>query len=328
MIMKNILSTFFVFTFASVCALAGCSSATEPTGQNDSALFSNDQAAFEYFVGQGLTAWQAAGIVGNLDEESGVNPGAVQLPNGPGRGIAQWSTGGRWDSDANDNVFAFAAQHGGSPWSLQIQLDFIWYELTTFPAYGLAQLRAATNVADATVAFMSMFEVCGICAPSQRIAHATDVLNAYGQVNASGCTPQQVTNAAHFGCACADGQASGGFCSGTGCTTQETNDAANFGCACVDGKANGGFCPGSGCTAKETNDAAKFGCACVDHKADGGFCPGTGCTEKETADAAKVGCGCVDHKANGGFCAGTGCTFKETNDCKAKGKTCSMHVCK
>ena len=147
-------------------------------------------------------------------------------------------------------------------------------------------------------------------------------------LNPSGCTSQQVSDAAHFGCSCVNGQANGGFCPGTGCTTQETTDASKFGCACVDGKASGGFCDGTGCTAKETNDAAKFGCQCVDHQGNGGFCPGTGCTVKETNDAAKFGCGCVDHKASGGFCPGTGCTIKETNDCKAKNKTCSLHECK
>ena len=55
----------------------------------------NNQTAFDFFVGHGLTKEQSAGIVGNLMAESGdpINPRAVQ-PGGPGRGIAQWSVGG------------------------------------------------------------------------------------------------------------------------------------------------------------------------------------------------------------------------------------------
>src|ERR1041384_917946 len=71
----------------------------------------NDEAAFMFFVGKGLSAVQAAGVVGNLDQESQMNPNAAQ-PGGPGRGIAQWSVGGRWDTSANDNVVAFARGRG------------------------------------------------------------------------------------------------------------------------------------------------------------------------------------------------------------------------
>ncbi len=144
-----------------------------------STAFANDQTAYDYFRAKGLTNFQAAGIVGNLDQESGVDPTAIQA-GGPGRGIAQWSVGGRWDTDSGDNLVAFAAQDGLPPTSLAVQLDFIWFELETFSDYGLAKLRATTNVSDATVAFEDDFEGCGSCDESQRIAYAQDVLNAYG----------------------------------------------------------------------------------------------------------------------------------------------------
>ena len=50
----------------------------------------NDQAAFFFFVDRGFSDIQAAGIVGNLDQESNVNPRSVQ-PSGPGRRIARGS---------------------------------------------------------------------------------------------------------------------------------------------------------------------------------------------------------------------------------------------
>jgi MYXO-CTERM domain-containing protein len=176
---------------APALALAGCGNAgpggaPEGTGSTASAeitptpdLFTNDEAAYDYFLGKGLTNFQSAGIVGNLDQESGVDPTAVQQ-GGPGRGIAQWSVGGRWDTDANDNCLWYATQQGQSSTSLTLQLDFIWYELTTFSGYGLAALKATTNVTDATVAFETDFEGCGTCDQSTRISYAEGVLSAYG----------------------------------------------------------------------------------------------------------------------------------------------------
>ena len=58
------------------------------TGTVVEELNANSRVAFDYFLGKGLTAVQAAGIVGNLMQESNVDPTAVQ-PGGPGRGIAQ-----------------------------------------------------------------------------------------------------------------------------------------------------------------------------------------------------------------------------------------------
>ncbi len=139
----------------------------------------NDGIAFEYFVSKGLSDVQAAGIIGNLDQESGMDPTIWEYGGGPGRGIAQWSAGGRWDSDGQDNVVWYASKHGGNAWSLGTQLDFIWYELTTFD-YGLAKLKAANDVTAATLAFMTYYEICGACNSSNRIAHAQAALDAFG----------------------------------------------------------------------------------------------------------------------------------------------------
>ncbi len=161
------------------CGDAGPGSTTEPTASIASDLFANDQTAYDYFLGKGLTNFQAAGIVGNLDQESGVDPNSVQQ-GGPGRGIAQWSVGGRWDTDSGDNVLAYASQQGQSSTSLTLQLDFIWYELTTFSGYGLASLKASTDVSAATIAFETDFEGCGTCDQTTRISYAQGVLSAYG----------------------------------------------------------------------------------------------------------------------------------------------------
>jgi hypothetical protein len=175
------------FTILVASLAAACSGATHETDSATSAAsttaFPNDKTAYDYFIAKGLTNFQAAAVVGNLDQESGVNPTISQENGGPGRGIAQWSAGGRWDSDAGDNLVAFAAKENLPTSSLTVQLDFIWYELTTFSDYGLATLRASTNVTDATTDFELGFEGCAIaseCDASSRIAYAKSVLSAYG----------------------------------------------------------------------------------------------------------------------------------------------------
>jgi len=169
-------------------ALAGCAAASdgESTGSSSSDVSDNDKTAFDYFVGKGLTDVQAAGIVGNLDQESSMDPTVKQYGGGPGRGIAQWSVGGRWDTDHDDNVLWYAKDKGLSAETLTLQLDFIWYELETFSGYGLKALRDATTVSGATVAFETDFEGCGECDQSNRIAYAESALSAYGHGNSGG----------------------------------------------------------------------------------------------------------------------------------------------
>lgn len=136
------------------------------------------RTAYQFFVEQGLSNIQSAAVVGNLMQEStrSVNPASTQA-GGRGRGIAQWSTGGRWDTDANANVRWFAAQSGRSMQSLQVQLEFVWWELEHRPAYGLAQLRAATSLSTAVNVFSHQFERCGTCNDAARLRYAEQVLN-------------------------------------------------------------------------------------------------------------------------------------------------------
>lgn len=154
-----------------------------------------------------------------------------------------------------------------------------------------------------------------------------DLHTLAGQNWGSGCTGGLQVACSHYGCGCANGGCSGGFCPGTGCTQAQQDACGHFGCNCVDQQCSGGFCPGSGCTAKETLDCSHFGVGCVDHQCAGGFGPGSGCTARETLDCGNYGCGCVDHQCAGGFCPGTGCTARETLDCDAQNADCAGHVC-
>jgi hypothetical protein len=173
---------------------AGCSSApgggAEDVDTERSTLNANDKTAFDFFVARGLTKIQSAGIVGNLQQESGMDPTIAQYGGGPGRGIAQWSVGDRWDRAHDDNVAWYAGTKGMSEYSLTLQLEFVWYELETFSDYGLAKLRAASTVSEATYAFQNDYERCGTCDESNRLAYANQALAAYGggSGGGGGCT--------------------------------------------------------------------------------------------------------------------------------------------
>ena len=107
----------------------------------------------------GFTPEAVAGILGNLEQESQLDPTAVQS-NGVGHGIAQWSAGGRWDS-GSQNLVSYAASQGLDKWDLQAQLGFLLLEMTN--GWGglppiVEQYRGITDVMEATVYFHDEFE--------------------------------------------------------------------------------------------------------------------------------------------------------------------------
>lgn len=163
--------------------LAGCAGAESSEDEADDSTAdlssTNGRTAFDYFVEKGLTETESAAIIGNLQQESGINPASVQ-PGGPGRGIAQWSVGERWSGSGTDSLYSFAHRNGLSTSSLSTQLAFIWWELENVPGYGLAKLRAAKSLTSATLVFQTDFEVCGACAQGQRLAYAEAALKSYG----------------------------------------------------------------------------------------------------------------------------------------------------
>ena len=137
------------------------------------ALSKNAKTAYDYFINKGLSPAQAAGIIGNLMQESGVNPGSVQS-GGPGRGIAQWSVGERWQG-----VLAMAKAQGKQPGDLGVQLDYLWKELTTTESGSLAALKGTSSASQAAVVFEQHFERAGTPKNAARIANAESVLAKY-----------------------------------------------------------------------------------------------------------------------------------------------------
>jgi RHS repeat-associated protein len=145
-----------------------------PMPPPDFSPLDNVGIAYNFFVSQGLLCFQAAAIVGNLMAESGVDP-TSQQPGGPGRGIAQWSVNERWQG-----VIGFAAAQRADPYTLGIQLDFMWAELISTEGASLTALRQAQDITSATVSFRLLYERAGVFRDEVRIADAMQVLNQYG----------------------------------------------------------------------------------------------------------------------------------------------------
>lgn len=129
------------------------------------AVNANAAQAYTYFVGQGYTPAQASGIVGNLMQESNVNP------NEPGGGIAQWINN-RWT-----DLVAFANNLGQPVNSLTTQLAFIMHELSGPESAAGGGLKNTTTPADAAVTFQNLYERCNPaqCNQTARVANANAV---------------------------------------------------------------------------------------------------------------------------------------------------------
>jgi hypothetical protein len=123
--------------------------------------------------------------MGNLQAESGFDPGIEERSTGIGFGIAQWSFGRRTNLEN-------AAKEKGVPVSdLSFQLDFLWGELEgSYKNSVLEPLKASTNIEDATWIVLDEFE-----SPkdpegkrAMRTSFANDLLQRLGGGSASSST--------------------------------------------------------------------------------------------------------------------------------------------
>jgi hypothetical protein len=112
---------------------------------------SNAQTVYEHLVGLGLPPGAATGVIGNLVAESGVNPRAVQ-PKGPGRGIVQWSLGGRWNQ-----LLAWARGKSADPWALATQEAFMVAEMKSMGVWD--QLKTINDPTTAAALVMRKYEM-------------------------------------------------------------------------------------------------------------------------------------------------------------------------
>lgn len=149
----------------------------------------NPETAMLFFLSKGLTHEQSAAIVGNLQHESAsldINPTAVN-PTSGAYGIAQW-LGGR-----DDNLRNFAAATNRDYATFDVQLEFLWFELTGEPpTTGASPGQEAKNfesfkansatVAQGAVAWDTYIERSGGDGLIERINKAEAIMIEFGSL--------------------------------------------------------------------------------------------------------------------------------------------------
>ena len=114
----------------------------------------NENIVWDYLLDAGYSEVQAAGIIGNMWQESGVNPSRHES-NGIGFGLVQWSFGRR------QQLEAYAASKGRSASDIYVQLEFLVKELKEgkqFYGTYAEQFANPYSVDQATEAFCWGFE--------------------------------------------------------------------------------------------------------------------------------------------------------------------------
>ena len=165
-------------------------------------LTANTKLAYNTMKLQFPTAkpYHIAGALANFETEApGLKPNTYQIGGGPGRGIAQWETPGRWDTATK--------KYGPSIInSLPLQLSYVKHEMDTGnpDSEGRPQLPYgrntkstwlnSTNLIDATTNFMKAYEAPGIPHLDRRLANAksimTSINNSNSKVGSSKPKPQ------------------------------------------------------------------------------------------------------------------------------------------
>ena len=147
------------------------------------------RAVWKYFTSNGYTPQATAGIMGNMQQESGINPKSIQgNGKGPAAGICQWENynkkSARWK-----NLDTYAKSKGKQWTDLQTQLEFLEKEmngLDSTTAYllkqkvgGLEGFKKLTNINRATEVFENSFERAGIKVMARRQQYANQIYSQY-----------------------------------------------------------------------------------------------------------------------------------------------------
>lgn len=125
----------------------------------------NAQTIRRFLLNHGLTPAQAAGVMGNIEVESGFNPGTYNSGEGA-IGIVQWEGGRR------SALQQFAAARGTSETDLETQLEFMWHEWQTSEAAAFRQIKSSTTASQAAAADDQYYERSSGSSRQARISDA------------------------------------------------------------------------------------------------------------------------------------------------------------
>lgn len=155
----------------------GGSSNTVPTvTSNNAAKAIADDLEQRY----GLTPTQAAGVLGNFQQESGmqcnVNQGGkTGQPNGDCSGGAGWGVA-QWDGDRKAQEIAYAREHHLDPGSIQANIGFMNQELDGPYNSTIRDIKKTNNVQDAALVWERDYEKAGVPVMGNREQYAENYL--------------------------------------------------------------------------------------------------------------------------------------------------------
>jgi murein DD-endopeptidase MepM/ murein hydrolase activator NlpD len=140
---------------------------------------SNEQKTMNFLISNGLTVEQAAGISGNVKQESGFRPNA---DNGGHHGIAQWDKVNRWP-----RVKSYIESIGKDPESLEGQLYGLVWEAKQRGNW--QQISRAKTLEESSSIWLRKFEIPGNYEIEEphRASLGRTILNSYKK---SGQQPQ------------------------------------------------------------------------------------------------------------------------------------------
>lgn len=145
------------------------------TSSSSSSSNSTEAVVWNYFKSKGLSDSAVAGIMGNIQQESGFKTTA-QNSNGA-YGLVQWL------NTRKTGLNNYASSQGKSSGDLQVQLDYIWKELTSTEKKALASLQQNLSAQEHAVQFNALFERSGEKAGSKgynnRVNNAQSFYNSY-----------------------------------------------------------------------------------------------------------------------------------------------------
>ncbi|URQ81999.1 phage tail tip lysozyme [Enterococcus faecalis] len=126
----------------------------------------NAWAVWQFLKSKGYSEQAAAGILGNMDQESGIMPDIDEGGGGPGYGLVQWTSPIAGES-GRAYVQRLLAQAGisGDYRNINTQLQLLEWHMhngqyipsAAYP-YSVAQFKALTDIGTATMAFEANFE--------------------------------------------------------------------------------------------------------------------------------------------------------------------------
>ena len=153
----------------------GAESGTDSGKSADDIGGKGKEKVWKFLKAKGLSDDQAAAIMGNLEQESGLDPTAVNGESGA-FGIAQWMGSRKAGLDA------FAKKEGKKNTDLDVQLDYLWQEMQGSEKQNLGRFNKANSIGDATTFFANDFERMGAdeAMMSTRISNAKAFKEKYG----------------------------------------------------------------------------------------------------------------------------------------------------